>query len=254
MSSRRTGRQLLVAILLGVLVGGGLMAVTPAGAEVSNAVATNWKKIWNKELKPQADQRYYTKKKSNKRYYTKSDSDAKYQPKGSYALNGSSYTKAESDSKYAGAGSAYTKAESDGRYEPYPRVIRGAFAMSNAGSKDATEIDFGVSLSAPATVIVVPPGAATPAGCRGSLAAPDADPGNLCVFQRFNTNVSSFVVCNVDNACSTTSPFGAWLIAFWDGSGALESLGSWAVRPATLAAPDARPGPSARGGDSAAGE
>ena len=116
MSSRRTGRQLLVAVLLGVLVGGGLMAVTPAGAEVSNALATNWKKIWNKELKPQADQRYYTKKKSNKRYYTKSDSDAKYQAKGNYALNGSSYTKAESDSKYAGAGSAYTKAESDGRY------------------------------------------------------------------------------------------------------------------------------------------
>ena len=82
MSSRRSVRRPLVALLVGVLVGGGLMAVTPAGAEVSNAVATNWKKIWNKELKPQADQRYYTKKKSNKRYYTKSDSDAKYQPKG----------------------------------------------------------------------------------------------------------------------------------------------------------------------------
>ena len=77
MSSRRTVRQLLAAVLVGVLVGGGLMVLTPAGAEVSSAVATNWKKIWNKELKPQADQRYYTKKKSNKRYYTKSDADAK---------------------------------------------------------------------------------------------------------------------------------------------------------------------------------
>ena len=82
MSSRRAVRRPLVALLVGVLVGGGLMAVTPAGAEVSNAVATNWNKIWNKELKPQADQRYYTKKKSNKRYYTKSDSDAKYQAEG----------------------------------------------------------------------------------------------------------------------------------------------------------------------------
>ena len=61
MSSRRSVRQLLVAVLLGVLVGGGLMAVTPAGAEVSNAVATNWKKIWKKNLKPLADKRYYTK-------------------------------------------------------------------------------------------------------------------------------------------------------------------------------------------------
>ena len=111
MSSRRTARQALAAVLVGVLVGGGLMVLTPAGAEVSSAVATNWKKIWNKELKPQADQRYYTKKKSDKRYqakgsyetagsgYTKAESDTKYQPKGNYALTGSSYTKAESDAK-----------------------------------------------------------------------------------------------------------------------------------------------------------
>ena len=37
------------------------MAVTPAGAEVTNAVATNWKKIWKKNLRPLADKRYYTK-------------------------------------------------------------------------------------------------------------------------------------------------------------------------------------------------
>ena len=256
MSSRRTVRQLLVAVLVGILVGGGLLAVTPAGAEVSSAVATKWKKIWKKELRPLADKRYYTKK----------SSDARYQPKGSYETAGSGYAKAETYSKaeadakyqpkgsYEPAGSGYTKAESDAKYAPDPTVIRGAFAMSNAGSKDATEIDFGVSLSAPPTVHVIAPGSPPPAGCGGSLAAPDADPGNLCIFQRFNTNVSTLVVCNVDNACNTTSPFGAWLIAFWDGSGALESLGSWAVRPAALAAPGARPAPSTRGGTSAAGE
>src|SRR5687768_17536337 len=125
MSSRRSVRQLFVAVLVGVLVGGGLMAVTPAGAEVSSALATNWKKIWKKELKPQADKRYYTKKKSDKRYqpkgsyetagsgytkaetYSKAEADAKYQPKGNYALNGSSYTKAESDAKYAPAQPLY---------------------------------------------------------------------------------------------------------------------------------------------------
>ena len=53
------------------------MAVTPAGAEVSSAVATSWKKIWKKNLKPLADKRYYTKKQS----------DAAYQPKGSYELH-----------------------------------------------------------------------------------------------------------------------------------------------------------------------
>ena len=73
MSPRRTPRQLVVAVLVGVLVGGGLLAVTPAGAEVSQVAATNWKKIWKKNLKPLAD----------RRYYTKAQSDTKYQPKGS---------------------------------------------------------------------------------------------------------------------------------------------------------------------------
>ena len=95
MSPRRTPRQLVVAVLVGVLVGGGLLAVTPAGAEVSQVAATNWKKIWKKNLKPLAD----------KRYYTKAQSDTKYQPKGSYETAGSGYTKAESDAKYAAAGS-----------------------------------------------------------------------------------------------------------------------------------------------------
>lgn len=89
MSSRRTPRQLIVAVLVGVLVGGGLLAVTPAGAEVSQSVATNWKKIWKKNLKPLAD----------RRYYKKSTSDAKYQPKGSYEIAGSGYSKAETYSK-----------------------------------------------------------------------------------------------------------------------------------------------------------
>ena len=76
MSSRRSVRQLLVAVLLGVLVGGGLMAVTPAGAEVSSAVATNWKKIWKKNLKPLADRRYYKKSASDAKYSTKAETAA----------------------------------------------------------------------------------------------------------------------------------------------------------------------------------
>ena len=111
MSSRRTVRQLLVAVLVGVLVGGGLMAVTPAGAEVSNAVATNWKKIWKKNLKPLADKRYYTKEQSNKKYQPKgSVRDRRlglrerldvHQGRGRREVRrcGSAYTKAESDAK-----------------------------------------------------------------------------------------------------------------------------------------------------------
>ena len=113
MSSRRSVRQGLVAVLLGVLVGGGLMAVTPAGAEVSSAVATNWKKIWKKEIRPRAD----------KRYYKKSQSDAKYQPKGSYEAAGSGYSKAETYAK----SETYNKSEIDAKLAPFVNSVA-AFA------------------------------------------------------------------------------------------------------------------------------
>src|SRR6478609_1322564 len=192
MSSRRSIRRPLVALLVGALVGGGLMAVTPAGAEVSNAVATNWKKIWNKELKPQADQRYYTKKKSDKRYYTKSDSDAKYQPKGSYAPTGSSYTKAESDAKYAGAGSAYTKAESDGKYLLKRPLITGAWGFGGAavGGYAIDSINFPV-LSAAPTIHFINVGGVAPPECPGTAAAPNAIAGHLCVFATSSPSISA---------------------------------------------------------------
>jgi hypothetical protein len=242
MSSRRTGRQLFVAVLLGVLVGGGLMAVTPAGAEVSNAVATNWKKIWNKELKPQADQRYYTKKKSNKRYYTKSDSDAKYQAKGNYALNGSSYTKAESDSKYAGAGSAYTKAESDGRYRRSTELVRGnvmiVFTATAAGQLGGSEISLGSTFSAAPAIHVIPPGAAAPAGCSGNAASPNADPGHLCIFGSLLSNAGTPNTCKVSTAScfgTATDPWGASIFINATAAGAAQYFATWAARPIAVA-------------------
>ena len=231
MSSRRTGRQLLVAVLLGVLVGGGLMAVTPAGAEVSNAVATNWKKIWNKELKPQADQRYYTKKKSDKRYYTKSksneryyakwDSDAKYQPKGNYALNGSSYT----------------KAESDGKYLPKQALIRGQYAAIGtvaAGQRVGDNITFGVTLSAAPTVNYLNAGAAPTNACPGTAAAPNAAPGNLCVYEASSTNAATRTIWNAGANAAGASVYGA--IVYVTGTAATETVvyGTWALRPAAI--------------------
>jgi hypothetical protein len=239
MSSRRTVRQLLVAVLVGILVGGGLMAVTPAGAEVSSALATNWKKIWNKELKPQADQRYYTKKKSNKRYYTKSDSDAKYQPKGNYALNGSSYTKAESDSKYAGAGSSYSKAESDGRYVSKTVLRRGTFALGTTAAAANEfllgDISYGVTLTVPPAAHYIPLGAPVPAGCAGDAANPDAQPGNLCVFESAvsNADTTALFAITTDPGSST---MGAWVRSLSVAAGTAYVGGSWAMRPGTLAA------------------
>ncbi len=81
------------------------MAVTPAGAEVSSAVATNWKKIWKKNLKPLAD----------KRYYKKSASDAKYSTKAETAA-GDAAANAATDTKL---GSYYKKTEIDAKLAPF---------------------------------------------------------------------------------------------------------------------------------------
>lgn len=112
------------------------MAVTPAGAEVSSAVATNWKKIWKKNLKPLADKRYYTKAQSDTKYSTKAEtaagdaaSNAATDSKlGGYYKKTDTYSRAEADAKYAAAGSSYSKAESDGRYLRVPSLVTGNYA------------------------------------------------------------------------------------------------------------------------------
>ncbi|WP_457191862.1 hypothetical protein [Nocardioides sp. P5_E3] len=235
---------------MGVLVGGGLMAVTPAGAEVSNAVATNWNKIWNKELKPQADQRYYTKKKSDKRYYTKSksneryyakwDADAKYQLKGNYALNGSSYT----------------KAESDGKYIPKPVVMRGMYSAqfygSAAGQWGGTTIDFPVPLASAPQVHFIPSGSAVPANCTGSGAAPGAAPGHLCIFERYVLN-RTFINSYGSTGSPGSDPTGVALGFTSAAAGAVVSSGTWALGVSALASTASRGevGTSVRPGDAA---
>lgn len=250
MSSRRTVRQLLVAVLAGVLVGGGLMAVTPAGAEISSAVATNWKKIWNKELKPQADKRYYTKKKSDKRF----------QPKGSYETAGSGYTKAETYSKaeadakyqpkgsYEPAGSGYTKAESDAKYAPYPKVFRGVWAFSSSSNAEAsfTEITY-PELSAEPTAHFIPVGGVVPSGCGGTPAAPTASPGHLCVFQASDSNMGTITLTRANfGAGPVGGTFGAVLWAFSSSAAYGYTTGTFAVSPLALAVPG-RTSPSTDG-------
>jgi len=235
MSSRRSIRRPLVALLVGGLVGGGLMAVTPAGAEVSNAVATSWKKVWKKELKPLADQRYYTKK----------NSDTRYQPKGSYETAGSGYTKVETDTKYqpkgsyALTGSSYTKGESDGKYLPRPAVIRGALGIGgqSTGVNDyfSGSISFGVQFASAPQAHYIRLGAAVPAGCSGTPQAPDAQPGHLCVFESYaggpigtnrDTCAASVPVC-----FGKADPWGAAVFMYASGAGQVESYLSWAARP-----------------------
>lgn len=209
------------------------MAVTPAGAEVSQAVATNWKKIWKKNLKPLAD----------RRYYTKAQSDTKYQPKGSYETAGSGYTKAESDAKYAGAGSSYSKAESDAKYVAKPGLITGGWGTSGytsgAGVLEAP-ISFGVTLSAAPTTHFIPAGATPPADCPGTLAAPNATPGHLCVYEQSSGGLETRSLCNFGGFCPGVNVFGTFVFASDLAGGSDRWMrGTWALRPggAAIVAP-----------------
>ena len=237
-SSRRSLRRLIVAVVVGVMVGGGLMAVTPAGAEVSQSLATSWKKIWKKELRPLADKRYYTKKKSDSTFATKAESAAA-------AAAAQSAANSATDSKL---GSYYKKTESDARYAPTPTVIRGSWSMMDnapaVGSYLSTDLNWGYTFTGPLAVHFVPAAGPVPAGCSGSAAAPGADPGNLCVFAFGSSGVSAIDIRNVSNAAGTTSPFGANLFATSTVAGNVYAYGSWAARGTGLAAGSPRVTPS----------
>lgn len=202
----RTGvRRLVVAALAGVLVGGGLMAVTPVGAEVHDVVATNWKKIWKKEIRPLADKRYYT--------------------------------KAKSDRRYAKKRSVWTKAESDARYAPAPRTVSGIYVADLHATEvhqlAATEIDFGRKLADPPQVRIVRPGFEPPQGCSGSITDPSASPGFVCIFPRTGINVDepyTNYCATPDTGCLPYSGrMGLFVLARSATAGYMQASGSWAL-------------------------
>ena len=228
MSSRRSVRQLLVALLLGVLVGGGLMAVTPAGAEVSNAVATNWKKIWKKNLKPLADKRYYTKAQSDTKYSTKAETaagDAASQAAANAATDaklGGYYKKTET----------YSKAESDAKYQTKAQLIRGSYFVGTGNpTYSLGSFSFGVTFASAPTAHYIRIGDPIPVGCSGTAAAPDASPGHLCVFETTVVNATNRVIAKGIGG-SGADAFGFTLEVDSAGTAGIGTFarGTWAVR------------------------
>ncbi len=236
------------------------MAVTPAGAEVSNAVATNWKKIWKKNLKPLADRRYYKKSASDAKYATKAESaagdaasnaatDSKlsgYYKKTETYSRTETYSKAEADAKYAAAGSSYSKAASDAKYAAYQSMSRGTF-WATSDFAAVQSINWGSTYSASPTPHVIMPGDPNPDGCSGTSASPVASPGNLCVFVT-GTSGTGTVGVYKSSGSAGTDPFGANVLVTAAGNSYLR--GSWASAPLAIAAVGARVATAERGGES----
>jgi len=249
MSSNRSRRTAVAALVAAVLVGGGLTAITPAGAEVADAVATNWKKVWKKKLRPLADKRYYSKSQTDAKYSTKTETSSLlgnyYTKAQSDGALGNYYNKAQSDANY------YSKSQSDAKYAPYPSLMRGAWALgaAPAGNLAMDAIDYSATLSAAPAPHYIPVGGALPVGCTGNAANPGALAGHLCVFASESSTAATPTICASGAvACSGASPFGAMVYAATGGGWI---YGSWAVRPIALAAPAARisAGEGARGPD-----
>jgi hypothetical protein len=95
----------------------------------------------------------------------------------------------------------------------------------------------------------IPSGGTPPAQCPGTVANPQAAPGNLCVFESSTNSNSSVVLFDA----SGTGRHGFDFEVFADAAGNFWSYGTWAMRaPAAAgpAVPDAAPAPSGRAGTS----
>jgi hypothetical protein len=118
---------------------------------------------------------------------------------------------------------------------PSGQTLRGVFNIDDvAGAKEQIaggSISFGMTLPKAPLVEIVKPTDPPSANCPGSLKAPTAGPGVLCVYEEITSNVSALAVCALECEPDTpsASPFGAELYSHAINPGRFSADGSWAV-------------------------
>jgi hypothetical protein len=84
----------------------------------------------------------------------------------------------------------------------------------------------------PPAIHLIPPESAVPAGCSGSLSAPGASPGNLCVFAQFLFNAEfggSFDPASEKPEPPAAGVHGAVVYLLKKGGSHFDGAGTWAV-------------------------
>jgi hypothetical protein len=113
------------------------------------------------------------------------------------------------------------------------QTLRGMWAMSTDGTA-ATAIDaavgFGLTLPSTPTAQYVASGSAPP-NCPGTVSAPEAAPGHLCVYEYTKSNMGSPSVCSL-NSCPAAELWGFQLSGPTSGGGFAFARGSYAVTAA----------------------
>jgi hypothetical protein len=121
---------------------------------------------------------------------------------------------------------------------PSGKTLTGAYAVvfeAAAGNAfDADAYSYAFPLATAPTVNYIPMGGTPPAQCPGTVAAPAAAPGNLCVFEDdgFNLAAAGVGFRIIDTATATPGESGKMGFEIQIGAaaaGLTESLGTWAV-------------------------
>jgi hypothetical protein len=112
---------------------------------------------------------------------------------------------------------------------------RGAFRAGGAGPIAAiaqNSVSFTFPLSADPIPHFIPQGGVAPAECPGTLAQPEAEPGHLCLYERFHSvsvGTSQAVNNPINNTSGQASRFGFGFAIQTDAAGNFASVGTWAV-------------------------
>jgi Collagen triple helix repeat (20 copies) len=118
---------------------------------------------------------------------------------------------------------------------PSGATVRGSYAVvgTAAAHLDAAgdSISFGFSLGAAPTAHFIPAAGPTDLTCPGTPAAPQANPGHLCIYEgtRSNIFVAGFQDPVTLSSGSVVRPYGAEVGARADVAGDFWTVGAWAV-------------------------
>jgi len=111
---------------------------------------------------------------------------------------------------------------------PSGKTIRGVWVSldhaSAAGEEHQVAICYGFQLASGPTLHYIKVGDAAPPECPGTATVPEAQPGNLCLYERFDSNVAGRGVQAVSAPRS-----GAEIVWNAVAAGNAYTFGSWAV-------------------------
>jgi len=113
-------------------------------------------------------------------------------------------------------------------------TLRGTFASggTGAGSQARSGASFGLQLPIPPTPHYVKVGVVAPDGCTGgTVTAPTADPGHLCVYEGGTINASATrgFFNPIDDSVTTVARSGFGVYVNSAGAGTFVAQGTWAV-------------------------